>query len=681
MTRPLSTTLRRIALAFTFTLVANACATTPVPATPKAALVGARTDAEAGAGQAKPALAAAPQIHLDLAGRMERAVTSFGAAATETDLYVLGGYFGKAHEYFKEGQSTVFARMNLETGAWQSLGDVERNQSASLNAHAGKLFRIGGMRIDNAKGEPDRLLSLDTVAIYDPALATWRSETPLPKPRSSHDALFVGDDLYVVGGWTLAGDSKTAVWQTDVLVADTKQSPLVWRAVPAPMKARALGVAALGTRIYVVGGITPAGALSNEVHIYDTQAQSWSRGPDFPEPAFGLAAAELDGTLFASGPSGNVWTLASGGAQWQGAGALAFPRIFHRMVSTPGHVLFVGGIPGHRSQGRVAHIERLGLGVPEQRVSSFALKAPYPAKNRQGLLSWDGKLYLFGGNSSLGQHDFAKENFSSEGANLDLSSLEWTAAPAFPAARQSMQAIVHAEGAGYALGGFGPGGAKLASQSDAFCFDPETNTWSALKRGLPEPRTQFGLVDHGERLWVFGGLDFDDSKRGPEQFVHPTQVLTLDLRNSDAGFVDAGLAIPHPRRAFAGALLGNKYYLVGGMASGFATVDTCDVYDFATDQWSTIPGPSRTRIGAEAVVLGGRLYIIAGRAKDAGGEFQAEDSIEVFDPSTNQWTVALDKLPMKDTHQLRAIEFRGRILIYSAQREDGQVEFLLVDPS
>ena len=31
---------------------------------------------------------------------------------------------------------------------------------------------------------------------------------PLPEARSSHDAVVIGDKLYVVGGWTLSGDRK-----------------------------------------------------------------------------------------------------------------------------------------------------------------------------------------------------------------------------------------------------------------------------------------------------------------------------------------------------------------------------------------------------------------------------------------------------------------------------------------
>src|SRR5690606_32940670 len=130
-------------------------------------------------------------------------------------------------------------------------------------------------------------------------------------------------------------------------------------------------------------------------------------------------------------------------------------------------------------------------------------------------------------------------------------------------------------------------------------YDFETEAWELRANGLPQARTQFGLTEHAERLWIFGGLDFDASKQGREQFAHPLNVLSADLTRLDAGFSDSGVTLPRPRRAHAGARLGDKYYLVGGMAAGFELVDPCDVYDFSTRTWRTFTCPSRTRIGAE----------------------------------------------------------------------------------
>jgi N-acetylneuraminic acid mutarotase len=542
---------------------------------------------------------------------------------------------------------------------------------------------VGGLRIDNAQGEPEQLVSVATVEIFDTQTSSWQRATDLPAPRSSHEAVVIGDELYVVGGWALSGGASSGVFSQELLVADTTEAPLRWRAIEAPVSVRALGVAALGERLVLVGGITRATA-TRQVHIYDTRTGQWSKGPDFPGQGFGVAAAEFGGAVYASGLDGAVWTLDARATEWQKTERLAFPRVFHRVVnSADKQLLFVGGIPGMTTADRIAHVEALRVGkhALSERITSYLLPAPYPAKNRQGLLLDAQQLYLFAGNNSLGQHDFAPTNFMSQGARLDLSSLQWKPAPSFPVARQSLQTLVGADGKGVALGGFGPAGAALKSHVDLYRYDFEAQEWALAEKGLPEPRTQFGLAEHADKLWVFGGLDFDDQKQGARQFVHPTEVLVLDQKAPNKGFVAAGFELPRPRRAFAGALLDGRYYLVGGMAENFATVDEVDVYDFKAGAFTSIAKPRRTRIGAEAVALGGKLYLIAGRAKDARGEFQADDSIEVYDPATGSWSVLLEKLPIQDTHQLRAFTLREQLVLYSAEREDGQTQIVFIDPN
>src|SRR5690606_8992852 len=115
----------------------------------------------------------------------------------------------------------------------------------------------------------------------------------------------------------------------------------------------------------------------------------------------------------------------------------------------------------------------------------------------------------------------------------------------------SMQTLVTSAGKGIAVGGFGMDDGALVTRAELFTYDFESGGWSAAVKGLPDSRTQFSLTEHGGKLWAFGGLDFDGAKKGAEQFVHPTNVLSADLANLDEGFKDAGFTIPRPRRAHA----------------------------------------------------------------------------------------------------------------------------------
>ncbi len=662
-------------LAFVF----SGCSGKPEPSTP-APPVAVEPPAQALQAEPPPSAIHTGPASMGFSGMMRQAVTSFGAAATATHLYTLGGYAGKPHHYVKEHQSDRFARMDLATGEWETLGSPGRSQGATLSEFEGKMYRVAGMRIENAEGEETQLKSLDTFAVYDPKAATWTALAPLPEARSSHAAAFVGSKLYVVGGWKLDGGMNSGTWHTTMLVADVADRPIQWRSIEMPFKARAFGLASLGRRLYVIGGIAGR-APRKSVNVFDTVTGAWSEGPRLSESGFGLRAATMGGRLYASGASGRILSLDQQHAAWEPVAELTFARMFHEVVPAgDGGLLFVGGIPRHGEGERVRHIERLSYAPKKERVSSWLVDSEMPAKNRQGVLSMDDGLYFFGGNNSLGQHDFAEENFMAEGYRLDLGALSWTRLADFPRKRQSMQTLTASDGRGIAVGGFGMEGNALATTSELFQYDFESDEWQAAKSGLPDSRTQFGLVEWEERLWVFGGLDFDGSKKGTERFVHPTDVLTADLAHLDDGFADAGIALPRPRRAFAGALLDGKYYLIGGMAAAFKQVDECDVYDFETKTWAQMPPPTATRVGAEAVALGGKLYVVAGRSKmTEAGKLEANDSIEVFDPATGGWSVLLEELPIDDGHQLRALPFKDKLLLFSSQRRDGKVQLVLVD--
>lgn len=609
---------------------------------------------------------------------MPTSVTSFGAAASESYVYVLGGYFGMPHAYSSEGQSQKFSRMHVGTKVWEELPSVGGIQSVTLTAFRGKLYRSGGMRVKNAPGEPKNLVSVAEFARFDPARKVWEDLPPLPQPRSSHAAALVGSKLYVVGGWQLDGPSDSGVFDKTMAVVDLAHEPLGWTSLPFPAERRAVAAAAFGQQLVVVGGLSPNMNMSGATHLFDTTTNTWSQGPELTDEAFGVASFQLDGAVHASGSSGKVFRLSSDLTRWSDVGSLTFPRFFHQYVELEDHTaLALGGI-GDGS--RIRHIEQLSSRTPAGRVTSFELESPGRAKNRQGIFIHGAELYLFGGNSSLGQHDFAPENFLTEAFELDIGSLEFRPSTAFPANRQSMQTIVSGD-VGYALGGFGPNGDQLTTHAEVYRFDFEKQSWQKARQGLAESRTQFGVAEHGGALWIFGGLNFSDARQGEAQFSHVDSVLTHDLKQPESGFVASGVVLPRKRRAFSAALLNGKYYMVGGMAAGFELVDEIDVFDLEAKVWSTIAKPRRTRIGAEMVALNQKLYLVAGRAKGPDGKLGEDPSIEVYDPRTDRWSVLVDELPMRDTHQLRVFPFHDRLLVYSAQRDDGKLQVLFVDPT
>lgn len=614
-------------------------------------------------------------------GVMPRGLTTAGVVAHQGSLYVLGGYFGTPHAYSKEYQSTDFSRLDLSTGVWEQLPKVQPIQSAALVSDGRYIYRVGGMEARNDEGQAQDLHSVPDVLRFDSGTGTWSALTPMPEPRSSHHALIVGSTLYVVGGWKLAGDPTEEEWSTTLLRCDLSQPSCAWESSPTPFRARAFGAAAQDGKLFVFGGLTPDEDESKAVFVYDTASGSWSRGPDFPGQSISIRATTWKGSVYANGSDGVVYRLSDDGARFEQVGAYLYPRLFHDLVAddTTGP-LVLGGIPSDARGARIRVIEQLSATPPQASVV-FRLPAASPAKNRQGVAVAGQQLYAFGGNTGLGQHDFERERFVSSSQRLDLGALQWKELADFPVPRQSQHALFRGGDNPrlLAVGGFGWTDDHLSSQREIYELDPAQNRWST-RAELPVGLSQFGAAEWGDALWVLGGFDYDTSREKNEQIKISSAVLRLDLASDGSQVVDGGFALSEPRRAFAGALLGDRYYVVGGMKDGFQTVISCEAVDLKARSVAAMSCPRAVRIGAELVPLEGKLYLVGGNAQN-GEEFTPATGVEVYDPTQDRWSVLTETLPLEETAHLRAFPYRNRILIYTTHHEAKVAELALLDPA
>ena len=193
---------------------------------------------------------------------------------------------------------------------------------------------------------------------------------------------------------------------------------------------------------------------------------------------------------------------------------------------------------------------------------------------------------------------------------------------------------------------------------------------------MPRARTQFALLAHEGSHYVFGGLDYDSEREGPA-FQFPLEVLR---REAGGAFEATEVVLPRPRRAFGGAIVGGKAYLVGGMGPDFSLHEGVDVYDFATGEWAEAPAPSAPRINPHLIALGGKLYLIGGTTPQGDDAFVPNQRVEVFDPATGVWSTCIEELPVSVRH-MHMFAWRERILCYSVQHEgEGVVELLVLAP-
>lgn len=149
------------------------------------------------------------------------------------------------------------------------------------------IYAIGGDDGHDDRNPYCAVMSLDT------QMGVWHSVAPLQQKRSVCGAAAVGSKMYVVGGY----NGERAVETVEEFDPTTNS----WRNVANLSQRRcSCGCAVLDGLLYVVGGVCGPLAL-NEVERYDPVVDKWTRVPPMQDGRSGCGVAELGGLIYAVG--------------------------------------------------------------------------------------------------------------------------------------------------------------------------------------------------------------------------------------------------------------------------------------------------------------------------------------------------------------------------------------------
>jgi hypothetical protein len=113
-----------------------------------------------------------------------------------------------------------------------------------------------------------------------------------------------------------------------------------------------LACAAVGGRVYVMGGGVDHGRYLSTCEAYDPGSNTWTEGPTMGSTRFSAAAAALAGSLFCAGGFDGKAYLRSAErldpreGRWQALPDMRFPRGAHAMAAAHGRVFALGGFDG-----------------------------------------------------------------------------------------------------------------------------------------------------------------------------------------------------------------------------------------------------------------------------------------------------------------------------------------------
>jgi uncharacterized protein (TIGR03437 family) len=161
----------------------------------------------------------------------------------------------------------------------------------NVAASAGKLYLLGAIRIGSS------FIDGNTYE-YDPATDRWTTVATMPTPRAASGVAAIGSKIYVAGG--LAANGSVANF--DVFDAAIKH----WTSLPPMPTARDhLTAQAVNGKMYAIAGRAAAVFSANEE--FDPGTGAWTQRAPIPTPRGGLASGVLNNRIVVfggEGPSG-----------------------------------------------------------------------------------------------------------------------------------------------------------------------------------------------------------------------------------------------------------------------------------------------------------------------------------------------------------------------------------------
>ncbi len=173
-------------------------------------------------------------------------------------------------------------------------------------------------------------------------------------------------------------------------------------------------------------------------------------------------------------------------------------------------------------------------------------------------------------------------------------------------------------------------------------YDASTNQWIDLAAVAGLAVVGRATVRSGSQIYLLGGL-FVDSDRGYE--IDPDTIMDdMDVYDILQNSWSLGSDLPVRVVYAAGAELQGCIYLAGGEPADHDdndfTLNQVWAYDITADIWLPKAPMNHRRYAHTLQAVGENLYAIGGRAYV--GYNQNPESIEIYDPVANQWTIILD---------------------------------------
>jgi N-acetylneuraminic acid mutarotase len=157
------------------------------------------------------------------------------------------------------------------------------------------------------------------------------------------------------------------------------------------------------------------------------------------------------------------------------------------------------------------------------------------------------------------------------------------------------------------------------------------NGWERMP-DMPTSRAVFKSVLHDGKIYAIGGLES----------AHPPYGITTEVYDTETGEWFSMASMENPCSGLSVEIINNKIYVIGGVYSTKQQYTVIQEYDIETDTWSTKCTMPEPRFNHISEVIDGKIYIAAGMTVDENGSHPGLTSALVYDPVNDQWDTIAD---------------------------------------
>ncbi len=258
---------------------------------------------------------------------------------------------------------------------------------------------------------------------------------------------------------------------------------------------------------------------------------------------------------------------------------------------------------------------------------------------------------------------------------------KWSRLAPFPEPSEELWGAA-AGGKLYIFGGVAPG---WKPKGMVYEYDPDTDSWTK-KKNMPLGLHHVAVAELNGKIYMFGGFKYPDAVKPGGQPSPGWQPVDNAWEYDPAKNTWKALAPMPTKRGSSNAVVhGGKIYVIGGAsmhpgsketfihpARPHRAVDTNEVYDPTTNTWEKRSPMPTARNHAAAGMVNNKVYIIAGRI---GAGFITRGSsvtvVEEYDPVTDQWGALRPPIPTARS-AVASGTHRGKIYVAGGEDQDSR---------